>query len=133
MLIFVSCLAIFVYGLLSSLLGTILPGLPDKLHLSNLELGYIALAQGLGLAGMSVFAGALMDRNGKKIGVVAGLSVTLAGLLVLASAWDMEITMLAMFLLGCGGSLVIVGANAIASDVRLYQRECPSDTRAVRT
>ena len=50
MLIFVSCLVIFVYGLLSSLLGTILPGLPDKLHLSNLELGYIALAQGLGLA-----------------------------------------------------------------------------------
>lgn len=81
MLVFVSCLVIFVYGMLSSLLGTIIPGLGDALHLTNSEIGFIGLAQGFGLAGMSVVAGALMDRNGKKIGVAAGLGATILGLL----------------------------------------------------
>ena len=117
MLIFVSCLVIFVYGMLSSLLGTIIPGMADSLHLSNAEIGYIALAQGLGLAGMSVIAGALMDRRGKKIGVTLGLGATIAGLLALAYSNSAVLTAIAMLILGCGGSLVIVGANAIASDV----------------
>ena len=117
MLILVSCLVIFVYGMLSSLLGTIIPGMADALHLSNAEIGYIALAQGLGLAGMSVIAGALMDRKGKKIGVTLGLGATIAGLLLLAHSGSVVLTAVSMLILGCGGSLVIVGANAIASDV----------------
>jgi MFS transporter, FHS family, L-fucose permease len=117
MLILVSCLVIFVYGLLSSLLGTIIPGLGDKLHLTNSEIGYIALAQGFGLAGMSVIAGAVMDRRGKKLGVTAGLVSIIAGLLLLSFASSVILVAAAMVLLGCGGSLVIVGANAIASEV----------------
>jgi MFS transporter, FHS family, L-fucose permease len=117
MLIFVSCLVIFVYGMLSSLLGTIIPGLGDSLHLTNAEIGYIGLAQGLGLAAMSVFAGALMDRRGKKIGVTAGLCATTAGLLLLSHAGSVVSVAASMLILGCGGSLVIVGANAITSDV----------------
>ncbi len=117
MLIFVSCLVIFVYGLLSSLLGTIIPGLADSLHLTNADIGYIGLAQGLGLAGMSVLSGALMDRKGKKLGVILGLCATIAGLMMLLHPTSMALVALAMFILGCGGSIVIVGANAITSDV----------------
>jgi fucose permease len=117
MLIFVSCLVIFVYGMLSSLLGTIIPGLGDSLHLTNAEIGYIGLAQGFGLAGMSVIAGAIMDRKGKKIGVTAGLCATIAGLLLLSHATNLVSVAAAMLILGCGGSIVIVGANAITSDV----------------
>lgn len=117
MLIFVSCLVIFVYGLLSSLLGTVIPGLADSLHLTNADIGYIGLAQGFGLAGMSVLSGALMDRKGKKIGVIVGLCATIAGLLLLVHAGSMAVVAMAMLILGCGGSIVIVGANAITSDV----------------
>jgi len=117
MLIFVSCLVIFVYGMLSSLLGTIIPGLGDSLHLTNAEIGYIGLAQGFGLAGMSVLSGALMDRKGKKLGVTAGLCATIAGLLLLTHAASVVSVAAAMLILGCGGSVVIVGANAITSDV----------------
>ena len=116
-LILVSCLVIFVYGLLSSLLGTMIPGLADTLHLTNSEIGYIGLAQGFGLAGMSIVAGAIMEAKGKKIGVIAGLCATIAGLLLLASASSIIYVAIAMFMLGCGGSLVIVGANAITSDI----------------
>jgi MFS transporter, FHS family, L-fucose permease len=117
MLIFVSCLVIFVYGMLSSLLGTIVPGLGDALHLTNTEIGYIGLSQGLGLAAMSVIAGAFMDRKGKKIGVLAGLCATTVGLALLSHATSVVFVGAAMFILGCGGSLVIVGANAITSDI----------------
>ena len=117
MLIFVSCLVIFVYGMLSSLLGTIIPGLGDRLHLTNSEIGLIGLAQGLGLAGMSVVAGAFMDRQGKKIGITLGLCATIAGLLLLSNASSVIQIATAMLILGCGGSIVIVGANAITSDV----------------
>lgn len=117
MLIFVSCLVIFVYGLLSSLLGSIIPGLADSLHLSNAEIGYIGLAQGLGLAGMSVLSGAIMDRKGRKMGVTLGLCATIIGLLLLVRAGSVSMVAIAMLILGCGGSIVIVGANAITSDV----------------
>ena len=117
MLIFVSCLVIFVYGLLSSLLGTVVPGLANSLHLTNADIGYIGLAQGFGLAGMSVLSGALMDRKGKKMGVIVGLCATIAGLLLLVNAASMAAVAVAMLILGCGGSIVIVGANAITSDV----------------
>lgn len=117
MLIFVACLVIFVYGMLSSLLGTIIPGLANDLGLTNSAIGYIALAQGAGLAGTSVFAGALIDRRGTKLGVITGLVATLAGLLLLVRSGSLISISLAMFVLGCGGSIVIVAANAIASEV----------------
>ena len=115
--VLLSCLVIFVYGMLSSLLGTIIPGLAASLHLTNAQIGFVALAQGLGLAATSVFAGALMDKQGKKIGVILGLGATLAGLILLGSAGGVIAVSFAMFVLGCGGSLVIVAANAIVSDV----------------
>jgi len=117
MMIFVACLVIFVYGMLSSLLGTIIPGLADELRLSNSAIGYIALAQGAGLAGSSVFAGALIDRRGTKLGVITGLGTTLTGLILLVESSNLLSITLAMFVLGCGGSIVIVAANAIASEV----------------
>ena len=116
-MVFIACLVIFVYGMLSSLLGTIVPGLADKLHLTNYDVGYLALAQGAGLAAMSVIAGAFMDRKGKKIGVITGLTVTLGGLLLLAYSGSFIFAVASMLILGCGGSLVIVAANVIASDV----------------
>jgi MFS transporter, FHS family, L-fucose permease len=115
--VLLSCLVIFVYGMLSSLLGTIIPGLASALQLTNSQIGYVALAQGLGLAGTSVVAGALMDKQGKKIGVILGLGATLAGLILLGSSKSVVALAGAMFVLGCGGSLVIVAANAIVSDV----------------
>lgn len=116
MFIFVACLVIFVYGMLSSLLGTIIPGLADQLHLTNSAIGYIALAQGIGLAGTSVFAGALMDRKGTKLGVTAGLVATIAGLGLLMQSTSALSIAISMAVLGFGGSIVIVGANAIANE-----------------
>lgn len=117
MLIFVACVVIFIYGMLASLLGTIVPSLGATLSLTNVQIGYLALSQGLGLAGTSVIAGAFMDAKGKKTGIIVGLVASLIGLAILSHPTSLQLSVIAMLILGCGGSLVIVGSNAIASDV----------------
>lgn len=117
MLLLVASVVIFIYGMLASILGTIVPTLASQLALTNAQIGSLALAQGIGLAATSVGAGVLMDRSGKKIGIVIGLFATIVGLLTLAHAATLTPALIAMAILGCGGSLVIVGANAIAAEV----------------
>lgn len=116
-LIVVGAIVIFIYGVMASMLGTIVPALGATLSLGTLQLSWLALAQGLGLASTSVRAGALMDRQGKKPGIVGGLVASVAGLVLLAHPSGLELAMVAMALLGVGGSLVIVGANALVNDI----------------
>ncbi len=122
MLIFVACLAIFVYGMVASMLGTINPALAGIFQLTNVQTGYIALAQGLGLVAASVSVGPLMDRRGKKVGLLLGLAFVAAGLFGLANATGYYVIMGSMVLLGMGGGIVITGANALGSDVSESRR-----------
>lgn len=122
MLMFAGCLEIFVYGMVASMLGTINPALAARLNLSNAQIGYIALAQGLGLVVASVSVGPLMDRRGKKVGVLLGLFLITAALLALANASSFAMIAVAMFVLGMGGGVVLTGANALGSDVSESRR-----------
>jgi MFS transporter, FHS family, L-fucose permease len=122
MLIFAACLAIFVYGMVASMLGTINPALAAKFQLTNVETGYIALAQGLGLVIASVSVGPLLDRKGKKIGLLLGLGLVTLSLVALANAGSFEVIAGAMVVLGMGGGIIITGANALGSDVSESKR-----------
>jgi len=117
MILFVASTVIFIYGMLASMLGTIVPSLATRMSLTNTQIGYLALAQGLGLAATSVCAGALMDRWGTKPGIITGLCASIGGLVLLANASSLNLAILSMLILGAGGSLVIVGSNAVANEV----------------
>ena len=54
LLIFAASLAVFVYGMVASMLGTINPALATRFGLDNVQTSYIALAQGIGLVIASV-------------------------------------------------------------------------------
>src|SRR5436309_15337839 len=110
MLIFAACLAIFVYGMVASMLGTINPGFAAKFHLDNVQTGYVALAQGLGLVIASVSVGPIIDRRGKKIGLLLGLGFVTVSLLALAIAPGYPFILVAMVVLGMGGGIIITGA-----------------------
>src|SRR5438093_6401454 len=122
MLIFAACLAIFVYGMVASMLGTINPGLAARFHLDNVQTGYVALAPGLGLVIASVPVGPLMDRRGKKLGLLLGLGFVTVSLLALAASTGYGVILLAMAVLGMGGGIIITGANALGSDVSESKR-----------
>ncbi|MFB3777623.1 MAG: sugar MFS transporter [Bryobacteraceae bacterium] len=122
MLIFAASIAVFVYGMVAAMLGTINPGLAARFGLDNVQTGYMALAQGLGLVIASVSVGPLMDRRGKKVGLLLGLGFVTVAMLILANATGYEMAMAAMLLMGVGGGITITGANALGSDVSESRR-----------
>ncbi len=117
MLIFAAILAIFVYGMIAAMLGTILPDLSDRFHLTPSQNGTIAFAQALGLMIASVGVGPLLDTQGDKIGLILGLACIAFALFLLPRSQGYRTIVMLMFLLGIGGGIVVTGANALVSGV----------------
>lgn len=117
MLIFAAIVAIFVYGMIAAMLGTILPDLSQRFQLSPRQNGTIAFAQALGLIIASLGVGPLLDNEGKKLGLMIGLACIALALFVLPRSSGFRSIVLLLFLLGVGGGIVVTGANALVSDV----------------
>ena len=75
MLILAAIIAIFIYGMIAAMLGTILPELSDRFHLSPSQNGTIAFAQALGLILASLAAGPLLDNEGKNSALFSDLAL----------------------------------------------------------
>jgi fucose permease len=116
-LIFAAILAIFIYGMIAAMLGTILPDLSDRFHLSPSQNGTIAFAQALGLILASLAVGPLLDDEGKKVGLVLGLAFISIVLFALPRSSGFKSIVFLLFLLGVGGGIVVTGANSLVSDV----------------
>jgi len=116
-LIFAAIVAIFVYGMIAAMLGTILPDLSDRFHLTPTQNGTIAFAQALGLIIASVGVGPLLDSEGKKVGLILGLALIAIALYALPRSRGYRSILVLLFLLGVGGGIVVTGANALVSDV----------------
>jgi fucose permease len=121
-LIFCAILAIFVYGMIAAMLGTILPELSDRFHLTPSQNGAIAFAQALGLMIASLAVGPLLDSEGDKIGLILGLTCIALALFLLPRAKGFGGIMMLLFLLGVGGGIVVTGANALVSGVSAAHR-----------
>ena len=117
MLILAAILAIFVYGMIAAMLGTILPDLSTRFSLTPRENGTIALCQALGLIVASVSVGPLIDNEGKKAGLVLGLAVITLALLLLPRSSGFGAIASNLLLLGLGGGIIVTAANALGSDV----------------
>lgn len=117
MLIFAAILAIFVYGMIAAMLGTILPDLSVRFQLTPKQNGTIAFAQALGLIIASVGVGPLLDSEGDKAGLLLGLVFIAIVLFSLPRASGFRSIVILLFLLGVGGGIVVTGANALVSAV----------------
>ena len=117
MLILAAVMAIFVYGMIAAMLGTILPGLSERFHLTPKQNGTIAFAQAVGLMIASVGVGPMMDIEGKKLGLILGLALVGIALLALPRSGGFGSITALLFILGLGGGVVVTGANALVSDV----------------
>jgi fucose permease len=116
-LILAAIVAIFIYGMIAAMLGTILPDLSDRFHLSPSQNGTIAFAQALGLIMASLAVGPLLDNEGKKLGIILGLAFISIALYALPRSPGFRSILLLLFLLGVGGGIVVTAANALVSDV----------------
>ena len=111
MLILAAILAIFVYGMIAAMLGTILPDLSARFQLTPKQNGTIALAQAIGLIIASVSVGPLIDLQGKKVGLVLGLGLIVVALFLLPKSGSFGAIMFYLFLLGLGGGIVRAAAG----------------------
>jgi fucose permease len=119
MLILAAILAIFVYGVIASMLGTIMPTFT---FLTPDQKGTVATAQAIGLVIASISVGPLIDTKGKKTGLVLGLALITASLFALPSASTYGLLILFFLVLGVGGGIIVTAANALASDVSESRR-----------
>ncbi len=117
MLIFAAILAIFVYGMIAAMLGTTLPDLSDRFHLTPAQNGTIAFAQALGLMIASLGVGPLLDTQGDKVGLILGLAFIAIALYTLPRSGGFLSIVFLLFMLGVGGGIVVTGANALVSGV----------------
>jgi len=117
MLILAAILAIFVYGMIAAMLGTILPDLSARFHLTPKQNGTIAFCQALGLIIASLAVGPLIDNEGKKVGMLLGLTLITLALVLLPKSSGYTTIAAYLFLLGIGGGIIVTAANALASDV----------------
>jgi fucose permease len=116
-LIFAAILAIFIYGMIAAMLGTILPELSERFHLTPTQNGTIAFVQALGLIIASLAVGPLLDTQGDKVGLILGLASIAAALFFLPRASAYRDVLLLLFLLGMGGGIVVTAANSLANSV----------------
>jgi fucose permease len=121
-LIFAAILAIFVYGMIAAMLGTILPDLSDRFHLTPTQNGTIATAQAVGLMIASLGVGPLLDTQGDKIGILLGMAFIAIALFGLPRSGGYGSIVFLLFLLGIGGGIVVTGANALVSGVSAEHR-----------
>ena len=117
MIILAAVVAIFVYGMIAAMLGTILPELSSRFQLTPRQNGTIAFAQAVGLMLASLGVGPLLDDFGKKTGLVLGLALIFITLVALPRSSGYRSVVFLLFLLGMGGGIVVTGANALTSDV----------------
>ncbi|HTQ56547.1 MAG TPA: MFS transporter [Bryobacteraceae bacterium] len=122
MLILAAILAIFVYGMIAAMLGTILPDLSARFQLTPRQNGQIAFAQAMGLILASIAVGPLIDNEGKKIGLVLGLALITLALFALPNSKGFGSVMLYLFVLGLGGAIIVTAANALVSDINPARR-----------
>jgi fucose permease len=112
-LILVTGLAIGIYGMQATLLGTLLPELSRTF--TPAQGGSIASVQSLGLVVASFLAGPVIDRTGAKAGVLCGLGLIALSLSLLPSAHAYLPLVLTMLLLGLGGGVISTSSNTMAS------------------
>jgi fucose permease len=117
MLIFAAIIAIFIYGMIAAMLGTILPDLSERFRLTPSQNGTVAFAQALGLILASLAVGPLLDDEGKKVGMILGLAFIAIVLFALPRARGFRSILILLFLLGVGGGIVTTASNSLVSDV----------------
>ena len=110
-------LGFFLYGSIASMLGTLLPYLSARDHLSPAQMGDVALVQALGLMIASIVTGPLIDNRGKKTGMILGLALIVMALIGLPASTGWVMVSGSMFLLGLGGGAIVNASNTLVSDL----------------
>ncbi len=107
----------FLFGVAAALLGATLPLLSERVPLGLARVGTLFLVMNACMLAASFALGALQDRFGMKRPLALGPLVVAAALALVAGAGTFGQLVLAVGLLGIGGSALNGAANALVADL----------------
>ena len=119
-----ACAAMFVFGIVLALLGTLF-GLPEtraRLQADLARQGDLFLLLYLGLAAATVVVGPLIDRIGNKLVLICAALLVTAALGGFVAARSYAAAVVSAVALGVGGSGLNTAANVLVSDLYGAQR-----------
>lgn len=99
---------------MQSLIPSIYPILKDVLHLNFAHIGLISLTNQLTASVLQPFVGLYTDRRPQPFSLAAGMTFTLAGLLLLSFAASLPMVLVAVALVGIGSAVFHPEASRIA-------------------
>lgn len=99
---------------MQSLIPAIYPILKSALHLDFVHIGLIGLTNQLTASVLQPFVGLYTDRRPQPFSLAAGMSFTLAGLVLLSFAGSLTLVLVAVALIGVGSSVFHPEASRIA-------------------
>lgn len=109
--------AMFIFGIVLALLGSILPLLADSLHFDLGQAGNLFLSMNCAMLLSMLGLGLLMDRFGKKIVLVGGSALVALALWMVQGAHDYHSVLIAVVVLGVGGGALNGAANTLVADL----------------
>lgn len=116
-LMITACAGTFAFGTLVAFLGSTLPELRAKLNFGMEQSGTLFSLLFLPQVAMSVFAGPVIDRFGKKPVLVAGSLLAAIVVAVISTATSYAMLATLVFILGLGASCINSGANTLVPDL----------------
>ena len=117
LILLVLCLSLLAGVIDNTILNTALPTLARVLHAGTSSLQWITDAYTLCFAALLIPAGALADRYGRRLSLVAGLIVFAVGSLVAAFATSADVLIAERVLMGLGAAFVMPATLSILNAV----------------
>lgn len=112
-LLWVFFLAYFTFGMITNVLGVIIPEVIKEYHLSLFAAGFLAFGFFIAYGIFSIPTGLLMDRFGPKPLVVAGVTLMTVGCLVIAWAQNYPLIVAMIFTVGVGVTVLQTAGNPL--------------------
>jgi fucose permease len=119
-----ACAAMFVFGIVLAILGTIfgLPEMRARLHVDLAQQGDVLLALYFGVFVATVIVGPVIDSFGNKVVLTTSAALVALALVLFSAAESFAAAALAAFLLGFGGGGLNMSANALVADLYAEER-----------
>lgn len=122
-LVFVAaCLGMLIFGIIFSILGSILPSVIDKFAIDKINAGSLMSFLSIGTLFGSLIFGPIADRFGYKILLIICACFILIGIEAIAWAPEFWILRISVLLIGFGGGVINGGTNALVADISEGER-----------
>ncbi|KAF5677102.1 MFS sugar transporter [Fusarium circinatum] len=95
----------------------ILPSFSDYMHLSTATMAASSTIIWVGSAAVSPFGGILLDKFGRKNGILLAAVISLTGIALQSAAQNVAVFIVGRFILGCGVGLSSIACPTYASEV----------------